>query len=137
MDCFLNNPNLPTALIALLVALITFNQYRVAKAKLKLDLFERRFNIFHKAWTSLSEAVIDESKIQQYGFWSPFNNDLHEASFLFGKKVTKYLDKCVYQWNQLRTYSIEKKSVPPGGHLIMPHPWPGQNASPSNGGTRG
>ena len=45
--CFEILKIIPTAAIALIVAAITLQQWRVAKAKLKLDLFDRRYKILN------------------------------------------------------------------------------------------
>ena len=96
---------LPTAFIALLVAIISFQQWRVSKAKLKLDLFDRRYEIFMRTWKILSEAVGKGTRAEQYGLGTPFNNFLPEAKFLFGKEVFHYLDEVSNKW--VRLHAIE------------------------------
>ncbi len=51
---------LPAAFVAFVIgaiaARIAYNQYLVAKAKLSLDLFEKRFPIFQKVWEIVSDV---------------------------------------------------------------------------------
>ena len=51
----------PTTFAALVIGCIAgyiaFHQWRVAKAKLNLDLFEKRYVIFEATWTELSQAM--------------------------------------------------------------------------------
>jgi hypothetical protein len=97
---------LPAAFVALIIgaiaASIAYRQYRVAAAKLKLDLFDKRFAVFHKTWAILSETVISGTRGRGYGMSTPFNNFLPEAAFLFGKDVEKYLDEAATKWAELR-----------------------------------
>jgi pentatricopeptide repeat protein len=36
----------------------------------------------------------------------------------------------------LRLLQEMRRTDPPGGHLKIPHPWPGQNPPPGGGGTK-
>jgi|SRR5271170_1707414 len=91
----------PTALIALIVAIITFQQWRVSKAKLKLDLFDRRYDVFFKTWVILSETVAKGTRETNYGLGTPFNNFLPQAKFLFGDDINNYLDLVSEKWTRL------------------------------------
>lgn len=83
----------PTALVALIIGLIAagiaYRQYQVTRAKLNLDLFERRFAIFQKTWEYLSSAVLEAPPAS--GFSTPFDNLIPQASFLFGKEIEEYM----------------------------------------------
>jgi hypothetical protein len=96
---------LPAAFVALVIgciaARITYNQFRVAEAKLKLDLFERRYNIFHETWKTLSEVVGKGTREKNYGFGTPFNNYIPEAKFLFGADIETYLNTLASKWAKL------------------------------------
>jgi hypothetical protein len=99
--CFELIKSLPTALIALIVAIISYHQWRVSKAKLKLDLFDRRYEIFMKTWKILSGVVSNGTRTENLGLGTPFNNFLPEAKFLFGKDVSNYLDEVSNKWAKL------------------------------------
>ena len=51
---------IPAALVTLTVGivggLIAYHQSAVAQAKLKLDLFEKRYPIFQETWKNMSEV---------------------------------------------------------------------------------
>jgi hypothetical protein len=83
---------LPTALVALavgvLAAYIAWQQHRTARAKLKLDLFEKRYAIFESTWAFLSKAVqagAGDSPLTGFDVLIP------QASFLFGRNVEAYM----------------------------------------------
>jgi hypothetical protein len=103
--CFELIKGLPAAFVTLIIgviaAAITYNQYKVAAAKLKLDLFERRFAIFQETWKILSEVVMKGTREKNYGLGTPFNNFLPEAKFLFGTDVSNYLDDLATNWSRL------------------------------------
>ena len=96
---------IPAAVVALVIgaiaAGIAFRQYEVAKAKLKLDLFERRYAIFQQTWAILSETVQEGTRAKKYGLGTPFNNFLPEAAFLFGEPIDRYLREVSTKWTEL------------------------------------
>jgi hypothetical protein len=76
-----------TFIIGCIAARIIYNQFRVAQAKLKLDLFDKRYDVFHKTWLIMSGVVHKGTRDAQYGLGTPFNNFLPQAKFLFGKDI--------------------------------------------------
>jgi hypothetical protein len=112
--CFEWMKGVPAAFVALVIGLIaagiTWRQYKVAKAKLKLDLFERRLAIFQKTWEILSLTVKDGTREKNWGLGTPFNNFLPEASFLFGPEIGDYLSLCIKHWTELYGLQAEKYS---------------------------
>jgi hypothetical protein len=113
--CFEMMKGVPAAFVTLVIGgiagLITYRQYKVAQAKLKLDLFERRYAIFHKTWVILSETVQGGTTEKNYGLFTPFNNFLPEAAFLFGPEITEYLTVALRNWTWLRALEAEKNGV--------------------------
>jgi hypothetical protein len=107
--CFELVKGLPAVIVTLIIgaiaAGIAFRQYKVAKAKLKLDLFEKRYAIFHQTWEILSEVARNGTREKKHGLATPFNNFLPEAAFLFGKPIERYLDEVSTKWTQL--YGLE------------------------------
>ena len=95
-----------TPVIALGVAGITLNQYRVAKAKLKLDLFDRRYAVFRKVWETLSAITTKGASALEDGLYTPFNNILPDTEFLFGKDMYDYVAELASKWSQLK--ALEK-----------------------------
>jgi hypothetical protein len=77
-----------TPTIALVVVLISFLQWRTNREKLRLDLYQKRFEIYSRLldfsealskWRSLSE-------IDRQNFKNSFIKALNESSFLFPDK---------------------------------------------------
>jgi hypothetical protein len=104
---------LPTGIVALIVAVISWRQYLVARAKLKLDLFDKRYAIFQQTWEILSEVVTRGTREKAYGLATPFNNFLPQARFLFGKKIADYLYRASSNWTEL--YGLEGERVDVAG----------------------
>jgi hypothetical protein len=109
--CFEWMKGLPTVLVALvfggIAAGITWRQYKVAQAKLKLDLFERRFKIFHQVWEIVSATFSQgagQPRFSGVGLGTPFNNFRPEAAFLFGKGIVAYIDELGKKWGQYRAH---------------------------------
>jgi hypothetical protein len=102
---------LPAAFVTLIIggiaAGITWRQYQVAKAKLQFDLFEKRYAIFHQVWVIFSEVVFDGTRKKNYAFYTPFNNLLPEAAFLFGKNIEMYLTEAAKKWTELKAAETE------------------------------
>jgi hypothetical protein len=90
-----------TPIIALAVAWIALNQYRVAKAKLKLDLFDRRYAVFRKVWETLTPIAMNGASTLEDGLYTPFNNILPDTEFLFGKDMYDYVAELASKWSLL------------------------------------
>jgi hypothetical protein len=101
--CFEWIKTLPTTLVALIfgaiAAGITYHQYAVTKAKLKLDLFDKRYAIFQRTVTLLDVAR-KGTRERNYGL-APFNDFRPQAAFLFGKPIERYLIEASTKWNEL------------------------------------
>lgn len=98
---------LPTALVALLVgsiaAAIAYRQYRVARAKLNLDLFERRYAVFEATWSYLSSPI----RPGESAFSTQLSNLIPQAAFLFGREMEAYLRLIVSNLVELRTIELK------------------------------
>jgi hypothetical protein len=83
---------LPAAVVALVIGLIAagiaYRQWRVAQAKLKLDLFNKRYEIFETVWRELSRPIVgpplEASNVN-------LTNLLPQAEFLFGREIRTYM----------------------------------------------
>ena len=122
--CFELIKGLPAAFVTLVIggiaARITFQQYKVAEAKLKLDLFERRYKIFLETWKILSAVVGTGTRETNYGLGTPFNNFIPEAKFLFGADIADYVNQLASKWtrlhaiermDQMSTYAEERSAL--------------------------
>jgi hypothetical protein len=86
---------------------IARHQTAVAEAKLKLDLFEKRYPIFLRAWKIMSRVVGKGTLEPNYGLGNPFSNFIPRARFLFGAEVEAYLRDAVKKWIDLHTIESE------------------------------
>ncbi len=118
--CFELIKGLPAAVvtfgIGLIAAYVAWRQYELASAKLKLDLFERRYAIFHQVWVIFSETVLDGAAKRNHGFATPFNNLLPEAAFLFGKEIEGYLNEAARKWTELQAAEVESNELRASSH---------------------
>lgn len=102
--CFEMAKGIPAAIVALIIGLIaagiTYRQYRVARAKLALDLFEKRLKVFQEVTAflklSLNGVAVTEYPAVLYTF-----DD--EAKFLFGSEISGYITYCTGQAGAFRT----------------------------------
>lgn len=112
--CFELIKGLPAAFVAQVIGLIAagiaYRQYTVARAKLNLDLFEKRYQIFEKTWGFLSSAV--QVGPPESGFSSPFDNLVPQASFLFGNQVEEYMRTASRHMTELWMINTRAKARP-------------------------
>lgn len=100
----------PPTIIAGIVGWIAYQQWRTAKDKLALDLFDRRFAA-HRALTESIRAWSNEPYrvAEQVVFRPPsphstqLNRDIAEARFLFGEDVRQDLAEIVRLLNALES----------------------------------
>jgi hypothetical protein len=95
----------PTFIVACIAVYIAFRQSKtaeeqreIAKAKLNLDLFTRRLDVFTKTWDAASS--VSQSKEFRYAPIS-MTNLYPEASFLFGSDVEVYMKELARKMNNL------------------------------------
>jgi len=116
--CFELIKGAPAAAVALLAALIAgliaYRQYRVAKAKLNLDLFERRHKVFEIAWSTLSSFATSPQMNPQS--ITALNNIIPQASFLFGRDIEDYIGLILDNASELAIITI--KGVNNGNTLL-------------------
>jgi len=87
---------IPAAFVALVIGLIAagiaWHQYKVAKGKLNLDLFEQRYEIFEIVWKYISDCT-DRSPPERVGSYQAFSNSIPKAYFLFGTEIGDWMTK--------------------------------------------
>ncbi len=104
-----------TMLIAASVALIAFYQWKTNREKLRLDLYQRRFEIylrvldFHMALWQQDEHKLDLLHV-------PFMKAFCDSKFLFPKKsgIYDFLDEYNLRTSRVRVYRSE---IPPRSDL--------------------
>ena len=106
---------IPSLIVGMITAYIAYNQYRVNKDKLRLDLFEKRleayeklqeyFNYFIRKGCIDNEAIIILSTAH------------YKSVFLFGSEVTEYIDEVrdkAIEMRRLRIKLHNHKALPIG-----------------------
>jgi hypothetical protein len=76
--------------ITIIVAWTGYQQHRLAKEKLKLDLFEKRFSVYKGVQIFLSQ-IMQEGKLNLDSL-SELHKATQEAEFLFEVEIPKYID---------------------------------------------
>jgi hypothetical protein len=79
-----------TALTALIAAWIAFQQFKTARHRLRLDLFERRMAVYEAAIALIQTAVRDGNLKTDRIFG--FVRDSRQAEFLFDQPLLGYLE---------------------------------------------
>jgi hypothetical protein len=97
------------AIATVIGAMIARQQTAVAAAKLKLDLFEKRYPIFQEAWEIMSEVATKGTREKNYALGNPFSNFMPRARFLFGPEVEAYLSDAVKKWVDLNAFEAERE----------------------------
>ncbi len=98
--------------IGLLATYVAGHQYKVAKAKLKLDLFEKRLEIYNITNDFLLEIL---NPNLSYGDLNAFSNKVNKANFLFGVDIRGYLD--IVQKSAAQIHAIHVRSK--ANHNLM------------------
>jgi len=93
-----------TLAIAAVVAYVSWNQYRIARNKLRLDLFDKRYKVFEGARTLLAfvvrEGALPMPELQRY--WIATT----DRKFLFGSEVLEYLESLDKHASAFHTYNL-------------------------------
>jgi len=99
-------------LIAATVAWTGYQQHRLAKDKLKLDLFEKRFVVYKGVQRFLThilqEAGFEIDKLYE------FRRDTQDAIFLFDDEITEYLRSIDHKALDMRTKAKQYEDMPAG-----------------------
>jgi hypothetical protein len=80
-----------TPLIAVIVAIIAYRQWKTAQNRLKLDLFEKRLAI-HNAARGLIATVTSYGKIENKDIFE-FLSGIQQARWLLNNDIVQYFEK--------------------------------------------
>ncbi|WP_166246566.1 hypothetical protein [Paenibacillus turpanensis] len=80
-----------TTIIAIIGAFIAYQQHKVNKHKLRLDLYERRLNVYRSVMVFLT-TVLQNAEVTPDNITNYFIST-SEACFLFDKEVKVAIDK--------------------------------------------
>ena len=99
-------------LIAGIIAWTGYQQHRLAKEKLKLDLFEKRFSVYKGVQIFLSQ-IMQEGKLNLDSLWE-LQKATQEAEFLFETEIPKYIDSIRSKALKMRTIQSKYENMPTG-----------------------
>lgn len=99
-----------TPIVAVAVAWISFQQWRTAKAKLNLDTFAKRSEVYENAYRALVFVARDASTLQNNVF-EPMFIAWRDSQFLFGREVTDHLDKLLTRIGELQATEQEMQAI--------------------------
>ncbi len=83
-----------TVVVAFVAVVIAYRQYKIARGKLNLDLFDKRYKVY-KATTDML-ALISQGEKALSGPLGDFKEKTVEARFLFGSEVAGFMDVVAY-----------------------------------------
>ena len=114
-----------TPLIALIALFIAYQQFKMNKLKVKIDVFARRLELY-EATRSLLAQIVREGKID-FENALQYARDTSGARFLVGKDVTEYLkeihSRCIDLASaQDQLYGIDSASTSDRPALIQFEP---------------
>ncbi len=92
---------LSTPMLAVAGSLIAFRQWRTSQSKLKLDLFERRAQVYDAARVLVSRVVTHGKTTQEDQ--RNYLQGVQGAKWLFGEEIRNYLDEVLWE----RTIALE------------------------------
>jgi hypothetical protein len=78
-----------TLIVGLSVAFIAWHQWRVARSKLRLDLFDRRYKVF-EATRKFLGSILRDARFEDSQLFE-FYAGTSDTEFLFGSEVVDYL----------------------------------------------
>jgi hypothetical protein len=79
-----------TFFLSVAVGIVAWLQWRVARNKIRLDLFDRRYKVYEATVRFLRVSVQDFAHIDLH--LSVFNDETSNAEFLFDTDVVNYLE---------------------------------------------
>lgn len=92
-----------TPLVAALGIWIAFNQWKTARMKLKLDLFDKRVVVYETVQRVVREAVIDEHFTD--AMFSDYVQGIAGARWLYDEKMNAYLLDLINSFTHIRPFN--------------------------------
>lgn len=79
-----------TTVVAICVAFISFLQWKTNARKLRLDLYEKRFQIYLRVLAFYQQIIVWENREHQIALQEPFIAAFRESLFMFPPKSRVY-----------------------------------------------
>jgi len=93
-----------TPTIAIIAVLVAIRQSKINQNKLRLELFDRRIEIFQKIGAYLSEIL--QTGYATNSELTQFLRDTQYAYFVFGKDIQEYVEEIYKKSNDLYTVVV-------------------------------
>lgn len=91
MNTFQNISSMVIPLIAIITAIIAYQQFYINKIKLRHDLYERRTNIYREILRFI-RLIVQKTKIS-YPDLAEFWSKVGESEFIFSKNILDFIDQ--------------------------------------------
>ena len=101
-----------TVLLAVFAAYIAYQQFRLQREKFKLDLFEKRFQVF-AASRKLLSIILQDARLELKDLFE-YRGAVAEAAFLFGEDITTYLREIDKKALRMHSLHDKLKGISPG-----------------------
>ncbi|VAV92024.1 hypothetical protein MNBD_ALPHA07-1968 [hydrothermal vent metagenome] len=99
-------------IIAVFIAYVAYQQWRINRASLREKLFDKRWQVFKEAQAFLSE-ILRDTKYSEESYWK-FVDSCQRARFLFDKKTYDFLMEIRERAVKMRMYKKKLDGVPVG-----------------------
>ena len=101
-----------TPVIACIAVYIAYQQYKTNRDKLRLDLYNKRYEVFYSLMKLLAH-ILQTAKVEHEQV-NEFSREAKEAVFLFDKDISTYLDMVKKKSRDLWAVNEELKDMPRG-----------------------
>jgi len=95
-------------LIAIIAAYIAYQQYSINRKKVKLDLYEKRYNIY-KTTKKILFTVTQDGKIELKELKNSIIGIKNESKFLFNKEVVQFIKNL--QENSIKLNNLNNERI--------------------------
>lgn len=96
--------------VGLIAAWIAYQQWRVGRAKFKLDLFDKRYEVYLTVWTYLT-FIADEPSPALEKIRAELNNAIPKARFLFDAEIEQFANECQTRGIAMRRAYVAMKQA--------------------------
>ncbi len=109
---------LGTLVIGAVAVYVAYQQWLVGRAKFKLDLFTKRYDVYVATQKFVDEVLHNDA--HRISDFPVFGRERHDAAFLFGSDLTAYIEEIFARAVLLWEISDEKRDLI-GGMYLEPH----------------
>ena len=104
------------AVVALVASAIQYNQWRTARDKLRLDLFDKRMEIYNQLFMFVQFKMHKERFTQEE--MAEFERAMNSAQFIFGRETSEYVSTLSRHLGEFRRAFVRWKAHEKDGGLV-------------------